>query len=276
MPTAPVNGTSLYYELTGLGPPLVLVHGSWGDGRNWDAVVPGLAERFAVLTYDRRGHSRSAPATSPGSMEEDALDLAALIETLGLDPANIAGNSYGAAIVLRLAPLRPELFRALAVHEPPLFGVLADDAAAQPVLAELRKRVDAVVQQLGAGDLAGGAFAFVETVGFGPGAWAKLPPAMQDLFIANALTWYDEMRDPDVFAIDLAALERFPYPAMVTRGENGPPFFAPVVAAIARALPLSNVREYTFPMAGHAPHVTTPQAYIEVTGAFFSAEGMPG
>lgn len=276
MPTIPVNGTSLYYEVTGLGPPLVLVHGSWGDGRNWDAVVPALVERFAVLTYDRRGHSRSAAATAQGSMEEDALDLAALIETLGLDPANIAGNSYGAAIVLRLATLRPDLFRALAAHEPPLFGVLTDDPAAQPMLAEMRVRVDAVVRQLGAGDLAGGAFAFVETVGFGPGAWAKLPPSMQDVFIANALTWYDEMRDPGVFTIDLAALRRFPHPALVTRGENGPPFFAPIVAAIARALPPSNVREHTFALAGHAPHVTTPQAYIEVTRAFFSGEGTSG
>lgn len=38
---------------------MVLIHGSWGDHANWQAVVPGLSESFRVLTYDRRGHSKS-------------------------------------------------------------------------------------------------------------------------------------------------------------------------------------------------------------------------
>ena len=39
---------------------VVLVHGSWGDHHNWDAVAPMLARSFRVLTYDRRGHSPGA------------------------------------------------------------------------------------------------------------------------------------------------------------------------------------------------------------------------
>jgi pimeloyl-ACP methyl ester carboxylesterase len=119
MPTTRVNGVDLYWEQHGDdGPPLVLVHGSWGDHRNWDAVVPGLARSFRVVIYDRRGHSRSERPSSQGSIGEDAADLAALIAGLGLAPAHVAGNSFDAAIAIRLAAARPDVFASVIVHEP--------------------------------------------------------------------------------------------------------------------------------------------------------------
>lgn len=60
MPEAEVNGVKLYYELHGSGEPLALVHGAWVDATAWRFVVPGLAENFRVLSYDRRGHSQRA------------------------------------------------------------------------------------------------------------------------------------------------------------------------------------------------------------------------
>ena len=93
MPEAEVNGIGLYYELEGSGEPLALVHGSWGDATSWRFVVPGLAESFRVLAYDRRGHSRSERPDTPGSVDEDGDDLAALLEALDLAPAHVATNS---------------------------------------------------------------------------------------------------------------------------------------------------------------------------------------
>ena len=123
MPTAIVNGVSLYWELTGnAGEPLILVHGSWDDHHGWDRIVPTLGRSFRVLTYDRRGHSRSERRGGQGSVHEDVFDLACLIEQLGLGPAHILGNSFGGVIVLRLAALRPDVFRTLLVHEPPAWG----------------------------------------------------------------------------------------------------------------------------------------------------------
>jgi hypothetical protein len=82
---ATVNGVRLYYELNGTREvPLVLVHGSWDSHEDWDLVVPRLADSFQVLTYDRRGHSKSERPTGRGSVREDVADLAALIEHLGL------------------------------------------------------------------------------------------------------------------------------------------------------------------------------------------------
>jgi pimeloyl-ACP methyl ester carboxylesterase len=109
MPTATVNGVRLSYTIIGdEGPPLVLVHGSWADRGDWELVVPALAEHFRVLTYDRRGHSQSERPPGQGSYDEDAADLAALIEQLDLAPAHVVGLSSGGAIVLRLAARRPE------------------------------------------------------------------------------------------------------------------------------------------------------------------------
>src|SRR5262249_47737639 len=112
MPTARVNGVRLFYELNGTGKtPIVLVHGSWASHHDWDLVVPRLAESFRVIPYDRRGHSQSERPSAQGSIREDVADLAALIEHLGLGPARVAGNSFGASITLRLAGERPDLLR---------------------------------------------------------------------------------------------------------------------------------------------------------------------
>jgi pimeloyl-ACP methyl ester carboxylesterase len=267
MATANVNGVRLLYELSGTGDvPLLLVHGSWGSHHNWDPVVPGLAESLRVLTYDRRGHSESERPAPQGSVQEDVADLAALIEHLGLAPAWVGGNSFGASITLRLAGERPDLLRGVIVHEPPLFSLLADDPAVAPLLEEVGSRVAAVVERIGSGDHAGAAEQFVETVALGPGSWAQLPPDLQQTFIENAPTFLDEARDPEQLAFDLAWIRAFPRPVLLTTGDQSPPTFAPVVAKLAEVLP--NMEVVTFPGAGHIPHITHPAAYIEAITAF--------
>lgn len=82
MPTIQANGVDLFYELTGTGDPMVLVHGSWVDQSSWATVVRALADSFQVLAYDRRGHSRSQRPDSQGSVHEDAADLGALLDAL--------------------------------------------------------------------------------------------------------------------------------------------------------------------------------------------------
>ncbi len=60
-----MDGTSLYYELSGSGPAVVLVHGRGLDRRMWDEQVPDLAERYTVVQYDLRGFGRSAAGENP-------------------------------------------------------------------------------------------------------------------------------------------------------------------------------------------------------------------
>jgi pimeloyl-ACP methyl ester carboxylesterase len=267
MATATVNGIRIFYEIGGNGDaPLVLVHGSWGSHHGWDLVVPELSRTLRVVAYDRRGHSQSERPRAPGSVREDVADLAALIEHLGLVPAWVAGNSFGASIALRLAGERPELLRGVIGNEPPLFALLAGDPTTAPMLDEVARRVGAVVDRIASGDHAGAAEQFVETVALGPGAWAQLSPDLQRTFVENAPTFLDEARDPEQLTFDPARLKAFPRPALVTQGDQSPPIFAPVIARLRHVAPGLSVA--TFAGAGHIPHVTHASEYVGTITAF--------
>lgn len=269
MSTTTINGVRLYWELAGhSGEPIVLVHGSWVDHNNWGRVVPALSQSFRVLTYDRRGHSQSERPASPGSIREDVADLAALIEELQLAPAHIVGNSLGSSIVLRLAGERPDLFSSLIAHEPPLFALLADEPNGQFMLQAIRDRLEAVVELLEAGDMEGGVRLFVETIAFGPGAWEQMPPETKKTVIFNALTFLDETHDSEIFSIDLDRLHRFSQPALLTVGDQSPPFFAPIAAKVAHALP--HAERKSFAGAGHEPEQTNPEMYVDSVTEFIT------
>ncbi len=264
MPVSTLNGVRLFWQQTGQsGDPLVLVHGSWGDHHNWDAVVPALSRSFRVLTYDRRGHSQSERPASQGSIEEDVADLASLIRNTSSGPAHVAGNSFGAAIALKLAAADPDLFASIIAHEPPLLGMLGNDS----MLGALHERIAAVLTLLRSGSMEAGARQFVDTVALGPGMWDKLPPDMRRTFVFNAPTFLDEQNEPDaVMTLDLARLSAFNRPALVTDGDQSPPFFARIQDRILPALP--GATRHTFRGGGHVPHLTHADEYVAVVTRF--------
>jgi pimeloyl-ACP methyl ester carboxylesterase len=269
MATAHVNGVRLFYEVNGDGdPPLVLVHGSWVSQDHWELVVPLLARSFRVVTYDRRGHSRSQRPPGQGSVHQDVADLAGLIDHLGLGPAWVAGNSFGGSIALRLATERPDLLRGVVAHEPPLFALLAGDPELTPILEEVAARVGAVAERIRAGDHAGAAEQFVETVALGPGMWAELPEPRRQTMIINAPTFLDETGDPDQLTLDLDRLGSLARPVLLTVGDHSPPTFAPVAAKLVQALPHAQVVRLAG--AGHIPHVSHPDVYVSAISAYIA------
>jgi pimeloyl-ACP methyl ester carboxylesterase len=262
--TIEVNGVRLYHELHGSGEPLVLVHGSWGDARNWRFVVPGLAESFRVVVYDRRGHSRSQRPDTPGSVDEDGDDLAALLEALDLAPAHVVTNSYGGNIALRLATRRPEVFRSLSCHEPPLFSLLEDDPQSRELLQQGARSDQAVGRRIAQGDHEGAARQFVEEVAFGPGAWEReLPPELRAIFVNNAPTYLDELEDPSQLWADEAALAQLELPVRLTQGSESPPTFPAVIDRLVELIP--RVSREIIEGAAHVPQLTMPERYIEIT-----------
>jgi pimeloyl-ACP methyl ester carboxylesterase len=268
MATAMVNGVEIYYETTGTGDCLVLTHGSWTDGTSWDRVVGELAERYQVVVWDRRGHSRSQAGDGPGSRAEDAADLAGLIEHVSSKPVHVAGNSYGAIVTLTLLTARPDLVATATVHEPPLWGLL-DGTCDQDLIDALSAAdVDlAVVRKLiSSGDHRDAAEHFIEHVALGPGSWDRLPEPFRAVLEANAPTYLDEEADQTALSIDTEALATTMVPLLMTYGTESPKLFPAVIAELGKLVPAARVE--VLEGAGHIPHATHPEEWIARLMAF--------
>lgn len=157
--TLRVPGATLYYEVRGSGPVLLLICGGVYDAAGYAGLAEQLADRYTVVTYDRRGNSRS-PLDGPPERQrievhgDDAHRVLAAVG--GTEPAYVFGNSSGAIIGLELAARHPEQVRTLVAHEPPLFELLPDRDHWRGVIRDVddtfgREGAGAAMQVLNAG-----------------------------------------------------------------------------------------------------------------------------
>ncbi|MGH8930125.1 MAG: alpha/beta fold hydrolase [Egibacteraceae bacterium] len=121
-----VGGAKLYHEVRGRGPAVLFITGGTGDAGEWAHIAPRLADELTVVTYDRRGFSRSPrpDGWTSTSMVEQAGDAARLLRALGLAPAVVVGHSSGGSIACRLVIDHPEIVRHAVIYEAPLFAVV--------------------------------------------------------------------------------------------------------------------------------------------------------
>lgn len=263
-----VNGIELAYDDVGQGEPLVLVHGSWSDRSVWEPVVAQLAELGRVISYDRRGHGESVRPARDATRRDHEDDLAALIEAAVGEPATVIGTSFGGSIALGTASRRPDLVRALAVHEPPLVSWAPDEPGVARELELIGEAIGAVLELIATGDPAGAAKRFVEEVALGPGAWELMPNDARRSMVAAAPTFATEQRDPG-WAL-LPSPEAIDCPTLLTLGSASPGWFHGITEALREAIGDAEVR--TLADAGHAPHTTHPATYVEVIASFLSRE----
>lgn len=127
--TLQAPGANLYYEVRGTGPVLLLIPGGNGDADPYQQVADHLAGRRTVISYDRRGFSRSPLAEPPADqqrLEADSDDVRRLLDHLADGPAEVFGSSSGAIVALDLLARYPEPIRTLVAHEPPAVKLLPD------------------------------------------------------------------------------------------------------------------------------------------------------
>jgi 3-oxoadipate enol-lactonase len=115
MPVLNLQGLALYYEVTGTGLPLLLIHGLGSSSRNWEKQVELFAKEYTVITPDLRGHGRSSRPPGPYCIRDFAEDIVALIRTLRVEPLHVVGTSMGGMVALELAIYFPELVRSLTI-----------------------------------------------------------------------------------------------------------------------------------------------------------------
>lgn len=112
---AEVNGLRLYYERHGSGRALILLHGGLGAGGMFMPILPALADHHEVIMVDLQGHGRTADIDRPLDVRLLADDIAALIDSLGLDRPDVVGYSFGGGVALQTALKHPGKIRRLVV-----------------------------------------------------------------------------------------------------------------------------------------------------------------
>lgn len=109
MATATINGLSVSYDVTGTGPPVLMINGIGADRSGWGQQVPAVSQHFQTITYDNRDVGETEWLREPHDydMGQFAADAAGLLDVLGIDSAHIVGASMGGAIAQEFAATYP-------------------------------------------------------------------------------------------------------------------------------------------------------------------------
>lgn len=213
-----VNGTDLYHEVRGSGPALLLIQGATGDAGYFEPLADRLAETHTVLTYDRRGNSRSPrpPGWTTTSISEQADDAAGLIEELGIASAVVFGTSAGATIAFDLVARRPDLLRGALFHEPVIYPTLPDPGAVGVKLQAMME------EGMARGGPAGAMELFLRHYATEP-VFELFSPELRTRVLANAELFLTVEMQPIVsFVPDIAAIKATGLPiAVLLGGDSG-------------------------------------------------------
>ena len=222
MSTLTVSGAHLFYEVTGSGPLLVLIPGASGTGESFRPLVPHLIAHYQVVTYDRRGFSKSTldePQDYDQRLATDADDVRRLIEHLSNQPAHVFGSSSGAIVALEVLRQSPEQIQTIVAHEPPAVAFLPDattwvaffDGVYETYRAEGIARA---MQQFGSAVLGSEDQQVMERV--------RREHAKEEL-VSNTAYWMEhELRQYPRVALDLAALAASAERIVLAGGANLP------------------------------------------------------
>jgi pimeloyl-ACP methyl ester carboxylesterase len=244
----------LPHDEVGAGPAVVLLHAGIADRTMWAGHLSPIAEAgFRAVALDLPGFGEAA--VGPG---EDApwLDVVTTMDELAIDRATLVGNSYGAAVALRVAVVAPERVAALMLVSSPAPGM---EPSAE-LQAAWREEEDALERD----DVEGAVRAVVDAW-TQPGAPAELRDrvaAMQRRAFALQAEAGDVAEAPDPLDEHPGALLGIRVPALVASGEADRSDFRVGAEVLARALP--DARLVTIAGAGHLAPLETPERFREL------------
>jgi pimeloyl-ACP methyl ester carboxylesterase len=108
-----VRGRRLAYHRAGAGPPLLLLHGGWSDGREWRRQLDSLSDEFDVIAWDAPGCGGSSDPVGAVTIDDYAGAVADLVDALGLDSVHLCGQSFGGGLALAVYRYHPRIVRSL-------------------------------------------------------------------------------------------------------------------------------------------------------------------
>ncbi|MGW6564283.1 alpha/beta fold hydrolase [Streptomyces sp. NPDC054975] len=260
MATVHVNGVEVAYDRVGAGPPVVFLHGAAEDARIWRPQLDGLADAFTVVAWDEPGAGRSSGIPETFGLADYAHCLAAVVESLRLGPAHIAGLSWGGTVALEFYRHHPDLVRTLL-----LVDTYAGWKGSLPA-EEVRARVEGARRMLAAPR-----GAFDPTL---PGLFAGAPPAayVPLLDAMAAVVRPETMRTQLHLMAETDQRDLLPtvsVPALLLWGELDARSPLAVARQFQDAIPDTEL--VVIPGAGHVSNLERPEEFNRVVRDFLRA-----
>jgi pimeloyl-ACP methyl ester carboxylesterase len=245
--TLSADGTTLAFERTGDGPPLILAGGALNNRHSGGPLAAVLAPRFSVICYDRRGRGDSGD-TPPYAPAREVEDISALIEAVG-GSAYVFGHSSGAILALEAAAAGAPITR-LAVNEPPY---LTDVSGGETSAATARE----VQAALDGGDSGSAVEIFLRSTG------APFDPAIKESPWWPAMTAVAHTLPYDLALVGngqvpTERLAKIGIPTLGTYGGASPAWARESVAAVTAAIPGAIMKVLEGQTHAAAPEVIAP------------------
>jgi pimeloyl-ACP methyl ester carboxylesterase len=271
MPRIPVRtGTTLNYEITGNGEPLLLIMGTSGAIQLWGELVPRLAQTHRVIAFDNRGLGGSDRGDGPISVASLAEDASALLEALEVPKAHVLGWSLGSAIVQELALAHPDQVASALLYA--TWG--RADGFQRSVLTALRLPYVHRDMESALGS-AGLAFSpqLLDHPDFAQMLEPMLPafPQNEEQMQVTVEQW-----DADLAHDSIDRLGSITAPTLVVVGEQDlltPPWQAQKVAA---AVPGARFELVTGPGSSHGMHIERPEDLTKILTGFLGEHPITG
>ncbi len=239
---------TLAHDISGDGPPVLLLHSTAADRRMWDLQVPVLAAGHRVLRCDLRGYGDTPAPTEPWN---DADDVTALLDALGIATTAVIGASGGGRVALEIAARRPERVSALT-----LLCTAVADFEPGPELRAFGAEEDALLE---AGDVEAATELNVRTW-LGPEAGED---AREKLRTMQRHAFEVQLAGPDAAPVrvdhDLTAIVA---PTRLYSGAHDLPDFGRIAADLAGRL--RDARHTELAWAGHLPALERPAEISEL------------
>ncbi len=255
-----VNGTSLYCEVAGSGPAVVLLHGFTLNTRMWDEQFMPLAQQFQVIRYDLRGFGRSAVPTGEPYSHVD--DLRALLDRLEIGQASLVGLSKGGVVALDCALTDPARVRALVLID----KVLGDF----PWSAEGSARDALVWQRAREGGIPAAKESWLTHPIFAPALRQPAVAARLKQILDDYSGWHFVNANPERSLEPPAAqrLVELKAPVLALVGELDVPDFRAITEVVVRDVP--STRKIIVPGVGHMANMEAPDLVLHLISDFLA------
>jgi pimeloyl-ACP methyl ester carboxylesterase len=251
----------------GRGVPVLLLHGSLSDSRQWRSLTGYLGGRHRVMAPDLPGYGRTRAAPHGAS------SLAALAERLRSmlvngGPAHVVGHSFGGAVALKAASLFPGYFRSLTLIEPAAFGSLWTErgrhiAETHEFRAAAHNSATALVE----GD-AWSAAGYLIDFWNGEGAWGRTSFRLQQAIAAKVGQAHGDFAALDGDTTTAADLAGVVCPILSIRGTRSPAATDTIAHHLRQRLPF--FRDEEIEGAGHMVPLTDPHIVDPMIGDFLA------